>query len=302
MPKFNGNQKAILKAVCLIFWGLLLMLGVMDLFVHRLIYDVMGHPTNYATAVVLVSLCYLYSTEYKVTDKITFLLLLSIGILSGRSKFYGFCALSVFIILFFSSTKQFKWSFMNIFILTCMVAAMVFVTWGKIHLYFYQAVTDEVEKDMIARYVLYITTPDIFRDYFPFGSGLASYATYSSGLFYSHIYTEYGIDGVWGISKNYYNFISDTYYPSLAQFGVAGVILYVSFWIYVLKKALSSFMQRRNAHYFTIVILIVGFLAIEGIACSTFIGNVGLFAMMLLGMTLANMKTEAIAETCETQQ
>jgi hypothetical protein len=289
-PKLNKHQKAVLRSLALIYWGILFVIGISSLFYPDIIKLIMFHPTYYAAAVICTSLCYFYCSNFTSLNKLTFLLLLSIGILSGRSKFYGFYALSVFIILFFSNTKQIKLNIRNVLIIACMFAAVVLVAWQKISFYFYQAVIGEVEKDMIARYILYATAPEILRDYFPFGSGFASYATYASGVYYSHIYTDYGIGAVWGLSKSYYSFVADTYYPSLAQFGVVGIILYVLFWIYLFRKAFFFYRKSRNRPFLIIIILIIAYLAIEGIADSTFISNRGFFVMMLVGLVLVDMK------------
>jgi hypothetical protein len=298
-PRFDRNQKSILKSLSLLFWGALFLLGIASLFKPDIIRLLMFHETYYAGAVIMTSLCYFYCSNFSLSDKLVLLLMLSIGIFSGRSKFYGFYALSVFVILFFSNIKHFKWNIRNILILLSMLVVMTFVAWEKIYLYFYQSLTDEVERDMIARYVLYATTPEILRDYFPFGSGFASYATYASGLYYSHIYADYGIDGVWGLSKSYHSFIADTYYPSLAQFGVAGVVLFILFWIYICKRAFCFYRKTQNIHFLIISVLIIGYLGIEGTSDSTFISNRGVFIMMLLGLILAEMKQEQRELSCE---
>ncbi|MDR1644545.1 MAG: O-antigen ligase domain-containing protein [Tannerellaceae bacterium] len=291
-PRFDRHQKEVLKSVSLILWSVLFAVGVLDLFYPGMIWLLMSHETFYAAAVTITSLCYLYCSRFTALEKMTFLLLLSVGILSGRSKFYGFYALSVFMMLFFSDGRHFKWNIRNILIIACMFAAVVLVAWDKITFYFYQAVTGEVEEDMIARYVLYVTSPEILRDYFPFGSGLASYATYSSGVYYSHIYGDYGIDGVWGITKGYYSFIADAYYPSLAQFGVAGILLCLLFWFYVCRRAFYFYKKTGDLHMVIIIALIMGFLGIDGTTDSTFISNRGFFVMMLLGLVVSQMKSQ----------
>jgi hypothetical protein len=291
-PKFNKHQKAMLKSVALLYWGVLLAIGVSSLFYPDVIKLFMFHPTFYAAAVICTSLCYFYCSRFTSLDKVVFLLMLSIGILSGRAKFYGFYALTVFVVLFFFNSRQFKWNLRNVLILVCMFAVVVFVSWQKITLYFYQAVTDEVERDMIARYVLYATAPEILHDYFPFGSGFASYATYASGVHYSHIYSKYGIDWVWGLSKSYYSFVADTYYPSLVQFGVVGILLYLLFWVYLFRLAFFYYRKTKNRPHFIIIVLIIAYLAIEGTTDSTFVSNRGFFVMMLVGLVLVDMKRQ----------
>jgi hypothetical protein len=291
-PKFDANRKEIVKTLSLVFWGFLFCVGMGSLFVERLLYSVMGHPSYYAAAVAVTSLCYLYCSRFTRLDKLAFLVMLSTGLLSGRAKFFGFYALTTFVIVFFSSLKQWKLNIKTIVLSLLMLAVILFVAREKIYFYFYQTVTEEIDRDMIARYMLYITAPEILKDYFPFGSGFASYGTYASGLYYSDIYMKYGLDGVWGMTKSYTSFIADTYYPSLAQFGVAGILLYITFWVYILRKAYSYYKDTGNLHYFTIAVLIAGFFAIEGTTDSTFTTHRGFFALMLLGMILGNVKQE----------
>jgi hypothetical protein len=291
MPELDERRKALLKSVSLLFWWMLLALGV-PIMLYPDTMEVLMMHYYYAATVTAVSLCYFYCSRFTLSEKLTFILLLSIGLMSGRSKFYGFFVMSIFVMMFFSGKIQFKWSVRNILIAATMLVVITLVAWNKINFYFYRAVTEEVERDMIARYVLYITAPEILRDYFPFGSGLASYATYASGYYYSPIYGEYGIDEVYGITKTYYSFIADVYYPSLAQFGVVGIALYIIFWGYVFRKAIHFYRKTKNLHYLILVGLIVGFLIIEGTTDSTLISNRGVFFMTLLALILAGMKQE----------
>ncbi len=293
MPQLNASQKNILRSVCLIFWFILLLIGLGAIANPDIINVLMGHPSYYAAAVISVSLCYLYCSNFSNLDKLVFIALLSIGLISGRSKFYGFFAMSAFITLYFSNIKEFKWNFKNITIMLFAVAAILLVAREKIYFYFYQTITSEVDKDMVARYVLYATAPQILMDYFPFGSGFASFGTFSSGAYYSPIYAQYGIDGVWGMSRGYYSFIADTYYPSLAQFGVVGIILYITFWIYIWIKAVRFHKKTPNKKLLSIVLMIIGFFLIEGTTDSTFTTHRGFFILMVLGLILSDLKNKS---------
>lgn len=294
-PYFNKERKKLLRDVAILFWVLLLIVALIDIFfVNKFIYIAMGHPAYFAAGVIMTALCYLYCSKFTFTDKIVFLVLLSLGLISGRSKFYGFFTFALIIIPLFQDIKQFRFNLKNTIITILVLIAITFAAQEKLYFYFYQAVTEEVNKDMIARYVLYANAPNILQDYFPFGSGFASYGTYASGLYYSDIYAEYGIDGVWGMTKNYYSFIADTYYPSLAQFGIAGIFLYLTFWIYILRKAFIYAHRTGNIHDFALVFLIAIFFAIEGTTDSTFTTHRGFFALMLLGLVLSNMRQKAL--------
>ena len=290
LPIFSENRKKILRWIAVSCWCFQLILAITEIFVPHTLSGTMGHSTYFAAGVIATSLCFLFTGNFSMKEKFIFLGMLSIGLLSGRSKFYGFYALSVFMALYFSNIKNFKLNLKNSLIIIIMLVAIIAVAWQKIYFYFFQTLTSDVDKDMIARYVLYATSPQILMDYFPFGSGFASFATYSSGEFYSKIYVQYGIENVWGMSRDFYSFIADTYYPSLAQFGIIGIILYISFWIYILKKAISFNKGYKQTKLLTIVLLIVAYFAIEGTTDSTFTTHRGIYMLMTLGLVLAEMK------------
>jgi hypothetical protein len=290
--KLSEGQKSIVKPVCVLVWGILFSIGIGELFIRRLTWIIFEHTSHYAAAVLIVSLCYLFCSKFTLRERIQFVLMLSIGLLSGRSKFYGFFALSVFMTLIFPYMKEFKLNLRSALALVGMLGIMILVAWEKIDVYFYQVLNGELEEDLVARFILYATMPMVLIDYFPFGSGFASFATYSSGVYYSHLYDKYGISGVWGISRDYYAFVADTYYPALAQFGVMGLILYASFWLYLFAKARTFYMvaKEENKCNFVLIILIISYIAIEGIADATFTSYRGFFVMMLAAAALTEMK------------
>ncbi|SEF46307.1 hypothetical protein [Parabacteroides chinchillae] len=291
MPKFSEKQKELLKLFCLAVWILLVPIGIYSLVDPLIFKTIMEHPTNYAASAVCLSLVYLFCSKYTIKDKLVFVLMLSIGLFSGRSKFYGFFVLAACFVFYFNDVSKIKLNFKTITISVLILVGVCWVAKEKLELYFIQTLTGD-EKDLLARFVLYSTSIDIFTDYFPFGSGLASFATHASGLYYSDIYTKYGIDGVWGLTQGGWYFVADTYYPSLAQFGIVGVCLFILFWIYLFRKTFSFLFKTTNIQYFVIFILSAGFLFIENVADASFTSNRGLFIMMFLGLLLSAQKTQ----------
>ena len=142
-------------------------------------------------------------------------------------------------------------------------------------------------KEMWRRPSMVATSFLILYDYFPFGSGLASFGTFASGEYYSSIYEKYGIDRLWGLMKENPMFIADAYYPELAQFGIAGVILYFWVWIWIVKRGLIA--QNKSKLDALIMFLVFIFFLIEGTSDATLTHNRGLFVMILLGMTFSNV-------------
>ena len=291
-PHFSTNQKKILRIICVFFWLILLILACIEIFKPHTLSNVMAHATYFAAGVIATSLCFLYTGDFSMKDRILFIIMLSIGLISGRSKFYGFFTLSVMVIIYFSNINHFKLNIKTIILLIITLILILVVSWKKVSFYFIEGITGEAETDTIARFVLYTTSIQILIDYFPFGCGFGSFATYASGLYYSHIYNQYGIENVWGISKSFYSFIADTYYPSLAQFGFVGIMLYITFWIYVFKKALIFFQHTKQAKLMIIVLLLICFFGIEGTSDSTITTHRGLFMMMMIGLMLSEMKNK----------
>ncbi len=296
-PVFSYGQKKLLKDICLLLWFILLPLGLLGFISNFYINAVMVHVTYFAAAIVCLSMIYLFCSNYTLKEKIIFLIMLSVALSSGRSKIYGFFALSAVVILYFGNISNIKFSLKNIIIGLATIGVICYVAWEKIQLYFIFGFTGEVEEDLIARYVLYTTSIDIFKDYIPFGSGLASFATHTSGAYYSDIYVKYGIEHVWGMTRADWPFIADTYYPSLAQFGLFGVFLYFSFWFYILRKTFLFLWRTKNSKYFTLTLLITGYILIENIADASITSNRGYFMMMLLGVIMSELKQNELNQS-----
>lgn len=91
-----------------------------------------------------------------------------------------------------------------------------------------------------ARLILTIAAPYITKDYLPFGTGWATFASAFSVEPYSPIYTMYGMNVVWGISPEYHPFVSDTFWPMiLVQSGVIGLLAYIGVIMLLLRKIWS---------------------------------------------------------------
>ncbi len=81
----------------------------------------------------------------------------------------------------------------------------------------------------VARNVLYSTGFRIAKDFFPFGSGLGTFGGWIAAIYYSPLYSRYGISSVYGLEKDGH-FLTDTFWPYITgQFGFIGILMYV--WI-----------------------------------------------------------------------
>ena len=288
-PRFSNNQKSILRIICFIFWLILLFLGVLSVFIPRIIDALMFHVAFFAASVIAVSFLFYYCRGNTKKDRLIFILMLSVGLFSTRSKFYGFYLLALILTLYSPYIKNLKINAKTIIAFLLIVAGLVLVGWQKLDLYFaISGDAEDVETGLLARMMLYVTSLDVLVDYFPFGSGFASFASYSSGVYYSPLYAKYGIDKIWGMNSVDYSYIADTYYPCLAQFGVVGILLFIYFFFFVAHKTYQIFKLNQNPKNLVIALLITGYFLIESIADATFTGHRGFFMMIILGLLFSD--------------
>lgn len=253
-----------------------------------------GHPSSAGMTIFLATMIYL-AVSIDTTGKWSRLNLilatiwLCCGLACGRSKYYAEFILAIFFIFFYRPMMLKSVKTSHVIIVSIFVICFIAATWHKIQYYFITGASDTFDPNVMASFArpaLYATGLLILIDYFPFGCGLASFATYPSSAPYSSLYYEYNLDKIWGLSPSYPNFICDAYYPSLAQFGIVGVILFVWFWRYAYRFLLrflhTDATKYRN--YFVIGTLIICFVLIECTSHTGFSTARGFMAMIILGL------------------
>ena len=298
-PKFSDNQRKIIRQVVMLCCIYVLLVGLIDFTPINIMDITFFHPSRLATTSSVLAMLYIYCSDYRKIDKIIFILILSLGIMSGRSKHFGFFAICSLSILYFNNSAQMKLNIKNSMFLIIALALTIFVAREKIYFYFITGGFGEgrTVDDLYARIALYFFSIFILIDYIPFGSGFASFATYASGAYYSATYEKYGMEHMHGLTKDAPDFVADTYYPALAQFGVIGVILFFTFWISLFVKSAKSFPFCKKESLLALIIII--FIQIECIADATITHNRGMFMMMLLGLIFYDIRTKPTIITPE---
>lgn len=262
--------------------------------------QVMGHVYFAGIVLLLSATIYAYTSGITLRcprNVIAIVGMLATGLLCGRSKYFGEFVVAIFFLFFYTRTlyKDMTWQ-RRIIILS--IPLLIFaVGWSKFSYYFLTGESTTYDPSVIesyARPVLYATGALILIDKLPFGSGLASFASWSSIEPYSSLYHEYRISSVYGLSPANPTFICDAFYPSLAQFGIVGVILFITFWVYVIRllKKLIRSNPVENRLYFACGWIIVITILIESIASTTFVQTAGMWAMMLLGIICAKAESQ----------
>ncbi|MCM1348342.1 MAG: hypothetical protein NC338_02940 [Firmicutes bacterium] len=245
--------------------------------------------------IIYISACvYLYASIDSY-DKIPYrnliitIVFLSFGLLCTRSKFYAEYIVTLFFLFIYKPGITKHITLGHVTVIAGLCVTVLLATWQKISYYFLMGNNTTFDAETLqsfARPVLYATSGLILWDFFPFGSGLASFATFASQVNYSNLYYEYGLDKIHGLSPQMNDFICDAYYPSLAEFGIVGVILFIWLWSYIygiIKKLLRARMPEKSMDY-VIGSLLILFILIECTSGTTITQSPGVIAAALLGL------------------
>jgi len=197
------------------------------------------HASRYAFAFSFIFLT-LLPTHYQKNKGLLFLVLI-IGAFSLRIKYFGFVGLTLIII--FYGKRLFK--IPKLYFLFFLIVLFLFLIWlfrFQIELYFsFDSLEDAWSRAVILYYSFIIG-----NDFFPLGTGFGTYSSYYSGYYYSWVYDLYEINNVYGISRRYWKFVADQYWPMvLGQFGYLGLISMVMV-IYNYFTYFSSIAFRIN--------------------------------------------------------
>jgi hypothetical protein len=116
-----------------------------------------------------------------------------------------------------------------------------------------------------ARTLLYVTGWRIASEHFPLGAGFGRFGGYASQLYYSPLYDQYGLSSVYGLSRDFPAYISDTYWPHiLGETGAVGALFLVAFLFRVLYKCVQI-SRRASSEYVKVLALIAAMVLLEAV-------------------------------------
>ncbi len=251
-----------------------------------------GHA-RYSTMAICLGTTYLYCKGFTKQSIIMATAIFSMGLLSLASKMFGFYVL--FLAVFFLSKRKYYKKLLtprNLLMLLLFCGVALFVTWEKVYFYFVEGIASGDIEHIFARPLLYMKMVEVLKDYPLFGCGFGTYATHASGVYYSPIYITYGLIYNYEIGNG--EFISDTFFPVYAQFGLIGIFLFGTFWIKRIKEAQKRYSCTGDIYLLKIIILIFGFFMIESVADSTFTQNRGMYMLVMMAMFLGKGSESSI--------
>ena len=285
-PSFSDSQKLLLKRFCVIMWLFMIAAGIYGFLNPSFFITVFEQPADYVVNIGCLSLVYLFCSNFSIRDRILFIVMFAAGLLATQTHFYSILLLTCGILLYFHRPYMSKFKLRTGIALAVVILVVVHI--GRVQISEY--VSSANTESQTSHFYLYKTSVDILKDYLPLGSGFASFGTYASGLYYSKMYSSYGLTSIDGLSQKDWFSVSDSYYPSLAQFGIVGIILYLFFWGVILSKALARFKEKGDTQLFVLVLIVASFVFIENMSDSFFTSNKGYYMMMFLGVLFGKKK------------
>lgn len=188
-----------------------------------------------------------------------------------RSVSFGVIALLIFMLLLVRK----RLSLYHIF----MVIPMIIIS-GKssFDMYFGDVVTP--------RKLLFEGGKSVFCEYFPLGSGFASYGSNAAHEYYSPLYLKFGFQHVWGLSRKFGFIANDNFWPMIfAQFGFIGTVFYVLMFLGILK---DLFIINIRKNELISLILIIGYLLFSSVGSNIITGVLGV-SMIIVYSAIVNV-------------
>lgn len=281
-PEFTNKQKRRIKLVMLLSF-----FGYLGAFIIKPSL-VTPYGGGESAALGQIALCcamiyYLFSKQTKRNRNIAILIML-LGLISGKSKYFGECVVFIALVVFVKSKINYT-SVATLLKVAALGAVVIFFTWTKFNAYYVEGFQENAEA--MARPATYATGMKImFHDYIPFGSGLGSFGTAAAAKEYSPLYFKYRLNDIWGLDPRNPMFLADAFYPTLAEYGIVGLLLFLIFW----KRRLWESNKIPDLASYRMALMAILALALESTADSSYLSGKGMGYFMILAVCLNSGK------------
>ncbi len=242
-------------------------------------FGIMSNQVFYTYPTVLAAACIFLLSLFILTEDnnqhgiiyilITFFILIS----TLRFKAIG-AALAIMILIIYLKKSNKTISISKLGLIGILV---IVLAWDQISYYY-------IDVEGSARKALNETCFKIAVDYFPVGTGFATYGSYFSAVSYSPIYQEYGINVIYGLEYGNTWFVSDTFWPMIiGQFGIIGTSSYLLMLAIVFMKIQKSYLQIDKKIYISKIICLA-YLAISSTSEAAFVSPIAIPLAIILGI------------------
>lgn len=269
-PQFTKKQKKWMLATMVVTLGSWIFYHPESLQSENAEFPVLGQLA------ICTGMAWYLLTEPIKRNKYIALALVLTGMIAPKFKFMGEVVCFIAFVFFLKKRLNFR-SPKTMIYCAIVVAIILTVTWTRFDGYYVSGLSN----DELARPMTYKTSLKILYDYFPFGSGMGSFACNGAWKYYSPLYYKYKLNDIWGLDEGG-GFICDAYYPTLAQFGIVGIFFFLWFW----KRRMSAINVIVDMRYYRVAMITLCCLAIEQTADSSWLSGKGMGYCMLLALCL----------------
>lgn len=270
-PQFTKKQKKWMLATMVVTLGSWIFYHPESLQSENAEFPVLGQLA------ICTGMAWYLLTEPTKRNRYIALVLVLTGMIAPKFKFIGEVVCFIAFVFFLKKRLNFR-SPKTMIYCAIVVSIILTVTWTRFDSYYISGMSN----DELARPMTYKTSLKILYDYFPFGSGMGTFACNGAWQHYSPLYFKYNLNDIWGLSPDAGGFICDAYYPTLAQFGIVGIFFFLWFW----KRRMSAINVIVDMRYYRVAMITICCLAIEQTADSSWLSGKGMGYCMLLGLCL----------------
>lgn len=198
------------------------------------------HPTFCAAAIFyLLMLRFMFCGVKRRIDRLYVCFLFWMIVMTLRFKAIAtviFC-IALYMFVYRRNFNKLKWIFIG-----AALVSVLLIAYHQIAFYY-----SGFGLNNFPRGALLTTGIKIVRDYFPFGTGFATFGSYMSGVYYSQVYNKYGISSISGISQEDISGVTDQYWPMImGQTGVIGLISMILSWYWLFRKIKKQRYKSNN--------------------------------------------------------
>lgn len=238
-----------------------------------LFYEV--HTFFVAICIFLISLSTMVKPYFRYNKLYMAILLI---LLCSNLRFKAFGAAAIYVILYYFILYKNKIINKKLILLIGIFCLLIGFT--QLEFYFFSEVGENT-----ARFLLLTTAFNIVKDYFPLGTGFATFASYYSSVDYSPIYYMYDIYNVYGISEVHPVYITDSFWPMiLGQTGIIGTIIYILI-IRNLYKQIKM-IKDKNKYYYVAAIYAFFYLCISSTSETAFVSPISIPLALIIGICI----------------
>ena len=122
----------------------------------------------------------------------------------------------------------------------------------------------------------------MLHDFFPLGSGFATYGSAPAKMFYSPLYVKYNFNSVWGLSAGFGEFLTDSFWPMvIGELGVFGSFFYMLSIILMFKFIIKGSIDEFRFS----ILFIIAMICILSISSSiVLVGNYSVIIFFVLAI------------------